>query len=246
MRFKLAFFVMLIGVHNVAHADWERVSTDTIRLIGEIDRDSYHEYMKLAGKGYSTLIIKSAGGIPSVALKIAEDVSSRDVAVVVDDYCISACANYLAFSGHQLIVRCNSFLAWHGTLETPEEALVSMRAQHKPEELIVAYVQWLTNFKDRERSFFKKIGVDYRILEDSTRIVNEANITPKPSFNLDELTGNYSVTTSAALWIPTPDILEDYGVNTDGFCERYNSKKIASMLKVNGITMPFTSRGREG
>lgn len=245
MKNHLTILVLFLGFNGTAQAGWERISPDTIRVTGDIDRDSYQDYLKVAEGGYSTLILKSAGGVPPVALQIAEDVASRDVSVVVDGYCLSACANYLAFSGQRLTVKCDSFLAWHGTLETPDKALVNMRAKHEPEALITAYIQWLTDFKTRERSFFEKIDIDYRLLQDATEIIRAENVAPEVSFNLDEFTGDYSVTRSAALWIPTPDVLQDYGVDTKGFCQRYEDDDIISMLQMRGITMPFTSKGRQ-
>lgn len=227
----------------MAQAGWQRVSSEAIKLEGSIDKQSYDEYLRVARDGYSKIILTSPGGVPLVALKIAEDVVSRDVTVVVDGYCMSACANYLAFSGDHLVVNCDSFLAWHGTLETPSEALVRMQALRLPAGLIAAYTEWLTSFKLREKKFFNNVGVDYRLLEDSTQIVRAEKIAPEVGFELDRVTGDYSITRSAALWIPTPDVLENYGVDTSAFCKRYTHSDIEAMLKERGITIPFTSKG---
>lgn len=244
MKVYLVAVLLLFGINSAAYAGWERVSPDVIKLKGEIDRNSYAEYLKVSIGGYSRLILRSEGGVPLVALMIAEDVADRGVTVVVDGYCMSACANYLAFSGKKLVVNCDSFLAWHGTLATPDEAVSAMRADNKPEKLIAAYTGWLNNFIAREKSYYKKVGVDYQLLRDSTEIVREDKIVSEVDFTLDELTGDFSVSTSASLWAPTPDVLREYGVKTGGFCHQYTHEDIASMLEKRGVTAQFTSRGK--
>lgn len=245
MKTCLTAIALVFGALGPAHAGWEVVEPGTIRLSGSIDRDSYQEYLGVAGDGYSTLLLDSNGGFPSVALAIAEDVARRRVSVVVDGVCISACANYLAIAGDQLAVECGSFLAWHGTLESPEKAETRMRAQNEPEGLIETYVNWLADLKRRERAFYEDVGIDYRLLGDSVEIVRAAGITQPPSFSFDEITGDFSVTRKAALWIPTPAVLAGYGIDPSGFCEAYSEDRIRAMLAERNLDVPFASGGTD-
>ena len=245
MKINLLIGVLILGVSGHAHAGWERLSPTTIQLTGEVGISSYEEYTDVAASGYMKVILDSPGGTPLVALKIAEDISSRDVEVVVDGICASACANYLALAGNNLTVACDSIVGWHGTLPTPHEAAIEMQAQGEPDDLIKAKAKWLTEFHDREQRYLKKVGVSFALLTDSVQIVRDDNIAPVVSFELDQTTGDYSVSRSASLWIPTVKVLREYGVNTSGFCGQQTRDDIVLTLEKRGWKILFSSNGRK-
>lgn len=242
---KLAV-VLITGLFasSPALAGWERTSDGAIGFTGVIDRNSYEEYLALAEDGYSELTVNSGGGEPAIALRIAEDIASRDVTVRVKGSCMSACANYLAMAGRRLVVEEGALLAWHGTLPDVDDGRARMVAENLPAPLVETYVEWLTDFKIRERAFFAKVGVDYRLLQDSADIIREDKLVPEAGYSFDEVTGAYSITRSAAMWIPTPDVLEDYGINTDGFRWRYTDSDVAQWARKHGFRTPYATRGR--
>lgn len=244
MKIHFAIGLLVCGAADCAHAGWERLSPSTITLTGEIGRSSFEEYSVIAIDGYSTLILNSPGGTPLVALRIAEDVSSRNVDIVVDGFCGSSCANYLAVAGKNLTVTCDSLVGWHGTLQSSEEAAIEMQAKGEPAELIKARSTWLANFHARERKYFKKVGVNYALLDDSVEIVREKDVTSSVDFTFDEITGDYTVSRSAAIWIPTIEIMQIYGIDTSGFCGQRTHDDIASALEKKGWNIPFASSGR--
>lgn len=226
-----------------AHAGWERLSEDTIQLKGSIGREDYEAYLAVAAPGYARVVLKSGGGEPAVALRIAEDIARRDVTVEVAGPCLSSCANYLALAGRRLVVKQGGVLGWHGSLPSPVEGRARLEAEGLPAALVDTYAAWLTDFKARERAFYEKAGVDYRLLQDSIDILAEDKVAPEAGYSFDEVTGAYSVTRSAAMWIPTPDVLERYGVRTDGFQWRYDADDIAAWAVERGLTTPYATRG---
>lgn len=237
-----ALFAVLI-LPITARAGWERLSEDTIQLKGSVGREDFEAYVAVAAPGYTRVVLKSGGGEPAVALRIAEDMATRDITVVVDGPCLSSCANYLALAGRRLVVKEGGMLGWHGSLPSPVDGRARLEAEDVPEALVDTYVSWLTDFKAREQAFFEKVGVDYRLLQDSADIITEDQVAPGAGYHFDEVTGAYSVTRSAAMWIPTPDVLERYGIRTDGFEWRYDADDIAAWAVERGLTTPYATRG---
>lgn len=247
MRTVAICLCLMASVNNMAYAEWGRVSDSTVRLSGDIQKGDFEKYLQIVKTGYSKLELQSFGGVPLTALKIAEDIAKRNVEVVIDGYCFSACANYLALAGKRLTVRCDSLLGWHGspTNESDEEALRNSIAQGHPKELTTIYVKWISEFRDREQRFFKAVGVDYSLLRDSVIIPSTIKkAKPEVSFKFDQETAEISTTTTATAmsWIPTPDVLKRYGVKTSGFCQRYTHDDIQALLVKKGMTwMEFSS-----
>ena len=239
---RLAAVLLLMCVAGFAHAGWGRISKDEIRLDGEIGRDSYREYMRVAEGGFSTVSLNSGGGLPLVALNIAEDLVLRQVEIVVDGVCMSACANYLAISGRELAVRCDSVLAWHGTLGSIADEKIKMKTSGVPDELIDVYAAWLGDFQVREDRFFKIAGVNREILNDSVVATAEVSAGLRPSFSFDDVSGEYSFTTVAPIWIPDVSTLRSYGINVSSECGCWTDEEIKESMAKHGIGVPFTSK----
>jgi len=232
------------GFASPALADWTRISSDTIQLVGDIQRSSYEEYKAVAASGYSRVRLKSFGGVPLVALKIAEDIAARKVEVIVDGYCFSSCANYLVLAGAQLTVPCGALIGWHGTptLESDDEIRRSFAAKNYPASLTDTYLGWLNDFRKREQEFFKGIKVDHRILEDSVAIPIAEKLKAKVDYKFDSETGAIStITSQAPLWIPESKTLKKYGVQIEGFCTQYSRADIENYLQQRGFKFQVSS-----
>jgi hypothetical protein len=246
MKFVL-MMMLCLGFVPGAQAGWERVSADTIRFSGDINPGSYKEFLEVSKGGYKNLVLRSFGGTPLTALKIAEDISKNNVKVEIDGYCFSACANYLALAGKSLVLPCDALLGWHGspTLETDEEIARKNQMLDYPVELTRAYQKWVGEFRARENAFYRSVKIDPALLRDSVEVPASENIKPTVRFTLDDESGELSVTRSATLWIPVPDTLETYGVSTRGFCRRYTHEDIKAILKQRGMSAITFSSGRK-
>ena len=236
--------ISIAALCGTAEAGWSRVSEDRISLDGYIGKESYHDFLSVAEGGYREVVVNSAGGYPSVTLLIAEHVRQSGATVVVDGVCMSACANYIAAAGSRLVIECGSVLAWHGGLQSVAQAKMAMAASGVPSPVIDAYASWLSEFKNREAAFFRATGVDMSILGDSVAAVETAGITPAVTFEIDDVTGEYSYTTSAAFWVPARSDLESYGFNAEFSCSAYSDADISRYLARAGIGAPFTTLSR--
>lgn len=235
-------WILITGVlfSQCAWAGWTRSSSSTIQLQGDIEKGSYAQYLEVARGGFTRVLLDSSGGNPSVALKIAKDIQRHaDVEIDVKGVCISACASYLAIAGKRLNIECDSVVAWHGDLGTPEDEARSMRAEGIPEGLVVEYAAWLKAFHADEAAFYANAGVDIALLTDSEKAVGALDL--KESYTLDAATGEYSYSTSAGVWVPSMRSLKQYGVKKLKYCRDYSQDQTAEILKKHGYQVKFST-----
>lgn len=239
MSLFVTFTAMLICGECSAH--WSRVDKDTIRLDGEIDRNSYASYQEASEGGYSTVILRSEGGSPMPALLIAKDMQRIQPNIVVNGYCLSACANYLFLASSAPRVECGAVIVWHGSPSGEFESNIEiMRLEGKSPKLVAAYKAWASRFEAMERDFFSSTGIDRHLLSDSEVVLRREKVSPESTFKFDEMTGDYSETTSAGMWIPTTDVMREYGIKVKNFCPSYDAD-IPKSLNNLGINAAYTS-----
>lgn len=234
-------------VSEPAYAGWVRKDAETIRLDGDVDENSYNEYLEVSKAPFSVVELDSGGGFPLIALKIAEDISQKNAKVIIKKDCFSACANYLALSGRELIVPCDALLGWHGSpsLENNDEIKYRFMKEDAPDGLEQAYVKWLDNFRARENNFFKLKNINSDFLAKSVQIPEKYKkfSTSSSSFTFDEDTGQYSVSRSsvASIWLPSKNSIGKYGIKTSGFCKNYDETHIENLIKERGYKFNFST-----
>jgi hypothetical protein len=225
------------------HAQWSRVNQDTIRLDGDIDKDSYQSYLDVAKGGYAKVILHSNGGSPMPALMIAGEMREHQPQITVEGTCLSACANYLLLAAPAPHVECGAILIWHGSPADDVDSEVRvMRAEDKNPKLIAKYGAWGSKLKAMERDFYAAIGVNRKLLSDSVAIVQRDHVTPEATFSFDEMTGDYSETVSSGLWVPTTKTMRGYGIDTRNFCPTYDADIPATLKRLN-LNAHYTSAG---
>lgn len=229
-------------------ASWQRVSSDTLKLSGAIDEGSLAEYTAVAQGGYRHLLLDSPGGLPSVALAIAEDVTARQADVTVTGDCLSACANYLAIAGRSLHVGCDALLGWHGSTLQPlaEDDIAELRRQGASDAFIQRYAGWHRAFSEREQHLYQHAGIDRAILQDSVAVMAQQGVAPETavSFDFDELTGalRTASSTTAELWLPPADVLAHYGFPAKDFEACYTARHIDELVKQRGYHFAYTTK----
>ena len=77
----------------------------------------------------------------------------RRMQVVVTDFCLSSCANYLFVAGETKIVLGHMMVAWHGG---PPGYVPTATGQQRP--------PWLGALLARQAAFFARIDVDEQLL----------------------------------------------------------------------------------
>jgi hypothetical protein len=81
---------------------------------GQIRQDQKIDELikKLNERGF--FVIRSQGGRAAAAIRIADLLLEKDATVVIHDYCLSACANYIFVATNRTYILKNSVVAWHG------------------------------------------------------------------------------------------------------------------------------------
>ncbi len=76
------------------------------------DLEMDEQFRKLNDHGF--FVIRSPGGFFPAAIKIADILLEKNATVIIHDYCLSACANYIFIASEKTHVLKNSIVAWHG------------------------------------------------------------------------------------------------------------------------------------
>jgi hypothetical protein len=132
----------------------------------------------------STLVITSSGGEINTGMDFGDWVHEHGVSVVVDDSCLSSCANYVFTAAWQKTILPGALVAWHGSArqqDLPDQlasivdhqikslALSRDRKEEERRKRQHDVSNYLTKSVERQDAFFNKI----RVNEYVTRIGNE-------------------------------------------------------------------------
>jgi len=97
----------------VGKCQWKRIDKDTLRFTGAIKEESFSEFQSKIDANVKTIEINSGGGKVSASLKIANEISTRKINVVVRGFCISSCANYIFLAGAKKTI--DGIVGFHGS-----------------------------------------------------------------------------------------------------------------------------------
>lgn len=241
MKPAILFALLLPAFSPECSAQWTRVDSETIRLQGAIDKNSYDSYLAASQGGYSSVILQSEGGSAMPALMIAEDMRRHQPKVRVESHCLSSCANYLLIASPAVQLDCGGLVAWHGspTLDI-DSSIQVMLIEEKDPGLIEKYSAWGRRIQKKEREFYENVGVDQKLLADSLAVMRREGVGGVLSFTFDDMTGDYSETASAGAWVPTLAMMQRYGIDTRNFCASYDAD-ISSTVKRLKMSVPYTS-----
>lgn len=107
------------------------------------------------------LFVRSSGGDVGVGIDFGEWVRDRKLDVVVVDFCVSSCANYVFPAGAQKKILPGGVVAWHGDahqddLEDRARAMLDRGYDFQDLERALAL---LADLRERETAFFASVGV---------------------------------------------------------------------------------------
>jgi len=130
---------------------------DTLVYFGELTTAGLVR-LKSADQGTAkALLIRSGGGSVSVGMDFGEWVYERGFDVIVDDVCLSSCANYVFPAGRIKTILPGGLVAWHGnSLQKSAETDI----QTLPRPLQSSARKLLPELRARERAFYTKVGVN--------------------------------------------------------------------------------------
>jgi hypothetical protein len=101
-----------------------------------------------------------------VGMDFGEWVYERSLDIIVNDVCLSSCANYVFTAGRRKLILPGGFVAWHGNahLSSLEDKISAL-----PEEVQTDAQVRMRTWRAREDAFYRRIGVS----ECLARIGNE-------------------------------------------------------------------------
>lgn len=160
-----------------------QTSPDTLRLSGAIRDDDDRQLAAALSPTIRRVMLNSAGGQASTALRMAALIEARRIQVVVDGICASSCANYLFAAGAARSIRPGSVVLWHGAPDEASRAdmrtqlLELMRKDGLPEADVQANLRRedarLSGWIAEQNALFGRKNLDLAILYGSGRAQTE-------------------------------------------------------------------------
>ncbi len=105
------FFPMLARADDVAKFDKQG---DVLLFSGVISKEILPEMRGFLKSGVHTIIVNSLGGDAEAGLLIGQEISKRNIKIIVDKYCLSSCANYWFLSAKEKVISSGAVLGFHG------------------------------------------------------------------------------------------------------------------------------------
>jgi hypothetical protein len=119
-------------------------------------------------KEHGTFVMRSGGGYPSEAMLLSNMLRAKDARVVLYDYCLSACANFVLIANRTYVAK-DTIVAWHGS-NVPKTSLTDCQGsglEQLRRDYVTHYGESAKDFPDQLcqldallRTFFKERGID--------------------------------------------------------------------------------------
>jgi len=138
----------------------------TLGYSGHLTKEGLERLKLLHDDAVRTLMVRSGGGEIGIGIAFGEWVHAHGLDVVVVDYCLSSCANYVFPAGKTKTILPGGVVAWHGDAHqrsTDEElvAFVASRGLSAEESarFVAKHRMLIIRLRVRENEFFERIGV---------------------------------------------------------------------------------------
>jgi hypothetical protein len=195
-------------------AAWLGLKFFGVPISGSINRNTVTLVHSSLALGLNKFRLSSAGGSSEAGLQIAEAIQNKGVTVVVEDYCLSSCANYLFLFAHRRILQNESVVGFHHCDLTLNEFVETQGLKSSNRSL--ARAQKLRNLQTDFGSSPDVIG----FLRLAFARVVPLTAAPDDCSSLDEKTGQHKecgayVVTKHALWLPKRTDFETFGIDVE-------------------------------
>lgn len=150
------------------------IDEHTVEYIGKTSKDNAKQLEIILTKHSNeidTLVVTSTGGEVFGGMRIGRLVHEFGLKVVVKQYCMSSCANYIVTASNDVIVSKGALLGWHGgstqpiysTFETEMSWLSKIQwffsSTDENKELNTYLLRW----QKEELKFFDTVGVNQAV-----------------------------------------------------------------------------------
>ncbi|MBU0573080.1 MAG: hypothetical protein KKH83_01230 [Candidatus Margulisbacteria bacterium] len=189
---------------NKIAGTFERVSPDTLKFEGYIDKDSYQKYRMYIDDDVTTFIINSPGGDTNSGVKMGLDMLTRNLNVVIEGVAASSAANYLFLAGARKTIK-QGFVGFHGN----SQALVAdaggfdglkedMRQQYKvTNEYFEKFKKEIEESIALEKEFYGRLDISQDLFD----------ITQEPGKGMPVEEGQ-----GFDFLLPSPDTMKCFGI----------------------------------
>lgn len=160
----------IITAYDTCESIWN--NNEFIKLIDKVvcfkkDADSYTDdfFFEEVSEGtdFDYFVVNSQGGNVESYLNIVENIQAIDFTLIISEYCLSSCANYLFPLAQRKIVLDNSIFGWHGGPPRNFEEFVvaasrndNLRSYEKTYDYLIANYPELKDLHSRQEIFMKR------------------------------------------------------------------------------------------
>lgn len=207
--------ISVVVLHAAPHASWARETSRSesekckqeLRYEGNITEEGIAALLDAIEFDGGCLSIRSIGGSTPAGKRLGRVLQDRRWAVIVDGYCMSACALNVFTPAPRRRVLANSIVGFH-TSDWGNRKVFRERAS-------AAMQQFLDEQAAQERALLERAGVKLDVVVDTM-----AAIVPKCAGWLDQKRDDLKTSVVAhavAVWTPSRDDMERFGINFEGF-----------------------------
>jgi len=212
---KNSFRAFTIGGVLIFGGCLKSTSADTVTveatISGKIDAAFLARLEAEVAAGAKRIVVKSGGGDGLVGVKLARIVVENDLTIIVDDYCISACASYVFLPAKSREVLPNSVVGFHhdnfsfGKFVEEHEGTIPERLMLQRQEMVSLFklkpdLKWM----EFSESALRKLKPQF---------VTEGKCPP--AVEDVEKSSCLQIGTLFQLWIPSRDDYEKYQIKAE-------------------------------
>lgn len=149
------------------------IRSDELAYSGLITPASVKIFTDYLEGGGARIVINSRGGDSAAGLAIAQAMEKHPVELVVDRYCLSACANFLFIGARSKSLRPGALLGFHGDvlgLPLPAILMNKSNAPLASDGELREYNAKVSRLYAAEEAYFRGIGVDPAFFALSTMV----------------------------------------------------------------------------
>lgn len=180
-----------------------------LELRGPIDAAMRERFEAMLGPEIKTVRITSQGGQIIDALRIGAIIQSREIDVVVRDFCTGACAHYIFIAGHHRKLEDGALVGFMNTIKSSAAVLAmatdTLQVRNTIEGVTGQYAYL-------EEELYRKRGVDTALLTDPA-------VAMQPSCVILKREGravSWNTSSNYMMWVPSRQYLKDAGVEFEG------------------------------
>lgn len=141
-----------------------KVTERELEIHGFIDEAAIDKIRALSTNySFERIRVNVEGGDPQATMQLGYFIHRRELDLVVEEYCLGACANYLFTAAKTKYLGPESIVAWSGGALSSSWTQQNQRFLFPGARFVAE--QYLDSFLRREIRFFERIGVDQAITE---------------------------------------------------------------------------------